>query len=207
MPTFPDPDARPVPPGFPGEPGSGLPSAVRYARGLLWLQGAIWALLALGFAVPTLAGLADVLAGHRTWFAAAVGWLPAVAALTGGFAMTKILLARRLGGGQERIRKVVIGAEISMTCLGVLITAGVNPAGGLPAGFLALAAVTGGGLSLAAAMGLMRRESRRYFAGPGVAANAATDDHVDGNAGYCAVRPATVITRLRWGARAAACQA
>jgi len=205
MPTFPDPDARPVPPAPAGKPGTGLPPAVSYARGLLRLQGLIWALLAIGFAVPALLALTDVMNGHR--FAAGVGWLPAVAALTGGFAIAKIRLARRLGGGQEPTRKAVIGVEIAMTCLGALITAGADPSGGFPAGFFALAAITGGGLSLAAAVGLMRREARRYFADPGLAANAATDGDLDGSTGYSALRPATVVTRLRWGAGAATCQA
>jgi len=147
--------------------------------------------------------------GHRTWawFAATAGWLPAFAALTGGFAITKIRLARRLGGGQERTRKAVIGVEIAMTCFGALITAGANPSGGFPAGFFALAGITGGGLSLAAAVGLMRRAARRYFAEPGVAAKAATEGELDGNTGYSVLRPATVSTRLRWGAGAATCQA
>jgi len=209
MPTFPDPDARPVPPASAGKPGSGLPPAISYARGLLRLQGLIWALLAIGFAVPALLALTDVMSGYRSWawFAATVGVLPGVTALTGGFAIAKIRLARRLGGGQERTRKAVIGVEIAMTCLGALITAGADPSGGFPAGFFALAAITGGGLSLAAAVGLMRREARRYFADPGLAANAATDGDLDGSTGYSALRPATVVTRLRWGAGAATCQA
>jgi hypothetical protein len=209
MPTFPNPPSRPVPPASAGKSDSHLPSAVRYARGLLWLQGAIWALLAIGFAVPTVVTLIHVLVGQRTWasFAAAVGWLPVMAALTGGFAMTKIRLARRLGGGHERIRRVVIGVEIAMTCLGALITAGVDPAGGMPADMVALAAITGGGLSLAAALGLMRRQARRYFANPGLATNAAADGAGDSNTAHSAGPSATVSARLRRGAGAAICQA
>src|SRR5262245_57591879 len=155
----PDGSSRPVPHASSAEPDRPMPSAVRYARGLLWLQGAIWACLAIGYAVPAAVILIQVLSGQRTWasFAAAVGWLPAVAALAGGFAMTKILLARRLSGGHERIRRAVVGVEIAMACLGALITAGVDPAGGITAGFIALAAITGGGMSLAAPVRLMRR--------------------------------------------------
>jgi len=49
-------------------------------------------------------------------------------------------------------------------------------------------------------------QAQRYFADPGDAANAATDGDFDRNTGYSAVPPATVITRLRWGAVAAARQ-
>jgi len=38
----------------------------------------------------------------------------------------------------KRITRAVVGVEIAMTCLGALITAGVDPAGGQPAGFIAL---------------------------------------------------------------------
>jgi hypothetical protein len=164
--------------------------------------------LAIGYAVPAAVTLIQVLAGQRTWasFAAVAGWLPAVAALTGGFAMTKILLARRLSSGRERIRRAVVGVEIAMACLGALITAGVDPAGGLPAGFIALAAITGGGLSLAAAVRLMRRQARQYFADPRLPTNAAGGNGDDTTA-CCAGPAAPASARLVLGAGPATCQA
>src|SRR5262245_30444493 len=76
----------------------------------------------------------------------------------------------------KRIRRAVVGVEIAMTYLGALVTAGVDPVGGQPAGFIALAALTGRGLSLAAALGseplLVRGLGHGREAMPG------GDDHV-----------------------------
>src|SRR5215475_2410735 len=93
------------------------PASVRYARGLLWLQGGIWAWLAISGTVTTAVMVIEVLAGHREWSSAAavvVVWLP-VALLTGVFAMTKIRLAAQLCSGRDQARKTVIGIELAMT--------------------------------------------------------------------------------------------
>jgi hypothetical protein len=93
-----------------------------------------------------------------------------VAVMTGGFAAAKFRLARSLAGRRERTRKVVIGVEFAMAGLGALITAGTNLSGGIQAGILLVPAFAGGGLSLAAALGLLRRPARQFFAELGPAA-------------------------------------
>lgn len=189
---------------------SQLPVSVRYARGLLYLQGSIWAFLAVSSAATTVVTMGHVLAGHKTWgsFAAEVGWLPALIALTSAVAVTKFTLARRLSARREAIRKTVIAIEIAMTGLGALITAGVDPSGGMPAGVLGLAATVGGGLSLAAAVGLIRRRARQYFANPVLATSAAAGND-DDDAHYSGHLPAAFITRLRRSAHSGVsiCQA
>lgn len=154
-----------------------LPASVRYARGLLWLQGGIWAWLAASTTVAIAVMLLDVLRGHRAWgSAAAVAGALAVAALTGFFAASKIRLATRLRDGSNRTRKTAVGIEVAMTLLGALITAGADPSGGMPADFVTLAALVGGGLSLAAAIGLLRRPAREYFAALRAAPTKASSD-------------------------------
>jgi hypothetical protein len=143
---------------------------VRYARGLLWLQGFIWAGLAGVSAISLAAGMTEVLARHRSWHTAAIVVLLVAIALSGGFAVMKIRLARRAARGGRRTRKMVISVEIAMTCMGVLMTAGISPSGGLPADMVALAAMGGAGLSLAAVLALLRRRARDYFAATGSAA-------------------------------------
>lgn len=145
-----------------------MPRSVRYARGLLWFQGGIWACGALLYAgwaataaIMALTGDADLLRhGGVVFFPVAV--------VTGGFAAAKFRLARSLAGRGEPSRKTVIGVEIAMAGLGALLTAGaVDSSGGFPAGLFACAGFVGGGLSLAAALGLLRRPARQFFAEPG----------------------------------------
>ena len=147
-----------------------MPQSVRYVRSLLRLQGGIWAcgaLLWAGWAVTAgvkaLAGDADLLRRGGVVFLS-------VAVMTGGFAAAKFRLARSLAGRRERTRKVVIGVEFAMAGLGALITAGTNLSGGIQAGILLVPAFVGGGLSLAAALGLLRRPARQFFAELGPAA-------------------------------------
>lgn len=147
-----------------------MPASVRYARGLLWLQGFIWGGLAGVSVISLAAGMTGVLGRHRSWPTAAVVVLLVAIALSAGFAVTKIRLARRVARGGRKTRKMVIRVEIGMTCMGVLMTAGISPSGGLPADMIALAAMGGAGLSLAAVLALLRRRARDYFAATGSAA-------------------------------------
>ncbi|MBO0835544.1 MAG: hypothetical protein J2P28_08500 [Actinobacteria bacterium] len=162
-----------------------LPGSLRYARGLLWLQAGIWAWLATSGIFTLAVALTEMLAGHRAWSAAATvaGWLPA-ATVAGVLATTKIRLARRLTDGRDRIRKTVVGVEFAMAGLGALMTAGADLSGGMPADIVTLAALVGGGLSLAAAIGLLRRPAQEYFTlrgQPGSrTADSTTDSSTDG---------------------------
>jgi hypothetical protein len=79
----------------------------------------------------------------------------------------------------------VIGIEIAMTCMGILIIAGADFSGGMPAGFVTLAAFIGGCLSLAAAIGLLRRPARAYFTTPHLAGHA----EAERNAGHSGLMP------------------
>jgi hypothetical protein len=142
-----------------------MPLPVRYARGLLWLQGVIWGGLALLMVVGEVVAVMQILADQNAIVGlAAEVFIGGVAA---SFAVGTILLARTLACGNEGARKTAIGVEIAMTCLGVITTASSNFSGGLVADVGALAATTGAGLSLAAVVCLLRRSARRYFAGPG----------------------------------------
>jgi hypothetical protein len=149
-----------------GEPSDQVPLSVRYARNLLWLQGAIWAVLATFSAIDWVIFMTHV---HGSWDKAAVTvvWLLAEVVAAGGCALTEFRLARRLVRGRVRTRNTVIGVEIAMTCWGVLLTGTVSPAGGFPADLFGLATMGGAALSLAAAVGLLRRRARHYFATPG----------------------------------------
>jgi hypothetical protein len=144
--TRPEPAAVPVPP---------VPASVRYAQVVLFLQGSIWALGAIGGVIVAVVGLAGVLHG-RLWvlLAVAIGWV----AVTGGMATLKMLLTVRLGRGRSRrVRKAVIVVEVAMTCFGVLWFS--TPYSGPLAD---LAGFAGACLSLAAALALMRRGARQY---------------------------------------------
>ncbi|HEX9034362.1 MAG TPA: hypothetical protein VF834_21155 [Streptosporangiaceae bacterium] len=139
---------------------------MRYARSLLWLQGVIWAAMA---SFSTIDSVIFITHFHGSWDKAAVmiAWPLAVVVAGTGCALTEILLARRLVRGRARIRKTVIGVEIAMTCWGVLLTGTVSPSGGAPADFFGLATLAGAALSLVAALGLLRRRARQFFATPG----------------------------------------
>jgi hypothetical protein len=119
---------------------------------VLFLQGSIWAMGAIGGVIVPVVGLARILHGRR-WalFAVPVGWV----AVAGGMATVKMLLAVRLGRGRSRrVRKAVIAAKVAMTCFGVLWFS--TPYSGPLAGF------AGACLSLAAPLALMRRGARQY---------------------------------------------
>jgi len=169
-----------------------MPRSVGYARALLWLQGGIWSCGALLFAgwavtagVTALAGNANLLRhGGVVFFSVSV--------VTGGFAVAKFHLARSLARQRDRTRKAVIGIEIAMACLGALITGGADPSGGLPADLLILPAFVGGSLSLAAALGLLRRPARLFFTDSGPAASPAPDG--DGRAAF-----SVPVSKLRRG--------
>jgi hypothetical protein len=174
----------PVHPGsdVPVESEARLPGSVAYARGLLWLQAGIWTWLAVSSTAAIVVVVSEVLAGHRTWDSATkvLGLLPVAAVLAGVLAVTKIRLARRLRARRDRIRKTVIGIEFAMALLGALMTVSADFAGGMPADSVTLAALVGGGLSLAAAVRLLRRPAREYFVQSGpfvVRARDSGDDH------------------------------
>lgn len=152
-----------------------MPRSVRYARGLLWLQGGIWACGAFLYAGWAVTAGVRALAGDFGLLRHGGVVFLTVAVMTGGFAAAKFHLARSLAGRRERTRKAVIGVEITMAGLGALITAGVDLSGGLPAGLLFFPALAGGGLSLAAALGLLRRPARQFFAQPRPPARPALD--------------------------------
>ncbi len=139
-----------------------MPLAVRYAWGLLWLQGVIWAGLALLMVVGEVVAVMQILADQNAIVGLAVELF--AGGLAAGFAVGTIQLARAFASGSEGARKTAIGVEIAMTCLGALMTVSSNFSGGLVADVGALAAAAGGGLSLAAVVCLLRRGARRYFA-------------------------------------------
>jgi hypothetical protein len=162
MPKLPGQPAGRWPREIADRPASQVPLPVSYARGLLLLQGIIWAVLAANGAVVVVGAIAG---GHVAALAPIWAGAPLAA---GGFAVMKLRFRARLGRGSDRARKAVIGAEVAMAGLGALLTAGaVDSSGGFPAGFFALAGFAGGGLSLAAALGLLRRRARDYCSPPG----------------------------------------
>ena len=142
-----------------------MPLPVRYAWGLLWLQGVIWGGLALLMVTTAVLAVMAILANKN----AIVGLAVAVVAgaLTAGFAVGAITLARALARGSEAARKTAIGVEIAMTFLGAMSAAGWDFSGGLVPGIGGLAMATGAGLSLAAVVCLLRRNSGHYPAAPG----------------------------------------
>jgi hypothetical protein len=139
------------------------PPSVRYAQVVLFLQGSIWAMGAIGGVTGTVDALTAILHG-KPWalLILAAGW----SAVAGGMATVDTLLAVHLGrGGSRRARKAVIAVELAMTCFGVLwFFNGIYTVSGLPADMVTLAGLVGGGLSLAAALALMSRRARQYAA-------------------------------------------
>jgi hypothetical protein len=144
--------------------GRSMPLPVRYGWGLLWLQGVIWAGLALLMLIGEVVAVMQILRDQNE----VVGL--AVEVITGGlaasFAAGAIVVARSLARGSEGARKAAVGVEIAMTCLGAMMAASVNLSGGLVAGAGGLAAATGAGLSLAAVVCLLRRSARQYCGEP-----------------------------------------
>jgi hypothetical protein len=157
----------PAPSPDPAQPATArtapAPLSVRYAQAVLFLQGGIWAMAAIGGVIGEVGALTAVLHG-KPWalVVLAVGW----SAFAASMATVKTLLAVRVGRGRSRrTRKAVITVELAMTCFGVLwFFDGVYSASGLPADVFSLAGLAGGGLSLAAALVLMRRRARQSAA-------------------------------------------
>ncbi|HCU94169.1 MAG TPA: hypothetical protein DHU96_16170 [Actinobacteria bacterium] len=139
-----------------------MPLPVRYAWGLLWLQGLIWGGLALLMVIGAVVAVIDILANVNAVVALALAVF--AGALTVGFATGEIVLARALARGSKGARKTAIGVEIAMTSLGAMWAAGSNFSGGLVAGAGGLAAAAGAGLSLAAVVCLLHRSTRQYSA-------------------------------------------
>lgn len=126
---------------------------------------AIWAVTT---AIMEAAGNAYVVRHGGVFLVDGVMLLPAAVA-AGVFGAAKFVLARTLADPWQRTRKIAIGVEIAMACLGALTTASAGIPGGLQAGLFTLAAFVGGILSLAAALGLLRRPARQFFTEPGPA--------------------------------------
>ncbi len=141
-----------------------MPLPVRYAWGLLWLQGVIWGGLALLMVIAAVFAVMAILANQNAIVGLAAEAFAGM--LTVGFAVGAITLARALARGSEAARKTAIGVEIAMTFLGAGWAAGSNFAGGLVAGVGGLATATGAGLSLAAVVCLLRRSARQYSTAP-----------------------------------------
>lgn len=148
-----------------------MPLPVRYAWGLLWLQGVIWGGLALLMVIAAGFAVMAILANRNAIVGLAVEVF--AGALTAGFAVGAITLARALARGSEAARKTAIGVEIAMTFLGAMWAAGSNFSGGLVADIGGLATATGAGLSLAAVVCLLRRSARQFSTAPGSQGGAA----------------------------------
>lgn len=136
------------------------PRSVRFADGLLRVQAGCWGLLTAFFLIGLVnAAVEGSMADAAVLFAAG--------AVAAAFGILKGLLAGHLQPGAARTRRAVIGAELAMACFGagvLLLTVVLAPS---PAGFLLfLPFSTGTGLSIAAAIGLLRPPARRYTASP-----------------------------------------
>jgi len=122
----------------------------------LWLQAGIWVLgAAIGGPIVAVEARTESLHGWD-WglILVAVVW----SAFAIGMATVKMRLADRLGRGRSRrARRAVIAVELAMTGFGVLWFS--TPYSGPGAD---LAGLAGAGLSLAAALALMRRRAREY---------------------------------------------
>ncbi len=139
---------------------------MRYACGLLWLQAGLWALAALGIGGLWIAGMATnwlppAWAHSRlVWLIAEGSCIIVAACLSAGSVALTTALAR--GRAAARVAAVVL--ESIMVPFGWLFATytangeGVNPG--------PLAGLVGSALSLAAAVGLLSRQARR-FAGRG----------------------------------------
>jgi hypothetical protein len=178
MPDIPAPRPDQTQPGMVRIPQA--PASVRYAQVVLFLQGGIWALGAIGGLIGEVGAVTGILHG-KSWVLVvlAVGW----SAFAASMAAVKTLLAVCLGRGRSRLaRKAVIAVELAMTCFGVLwFFDGVYSGSGLPADMFSLAGLAGSGLSLAAALVLMGPRARQHAAtdvvdpevtGPGPASGA-----------------------------------
>ena len=145
-----------------GNQGS-RPLSVRYACGLLWLQAGLWAVAALGIGGLWIAGMAMNWA-PPAWIHSRLGWLISEGIcliLAGVLSAGSAVLATGLARGRAEARIAAVVLESFMVPFGWLFAtytaAGegfVDP--GPPAGLV------GGVLSLAAAIGLLSRQARRF---------------------------------------------
>ena len=192
---FPDSSQRPAPARPGTAAGRHVPRSVTYARSLLRLQAGIWALLAFVGAIDGTISLVLITAhGARSSNAVAGAVIGlCVALVAAGIAVLKLRLAVCMTRAADCTRKTVIVVEIAMSCLGILMAASVDYSGGMPADLIALAALAGGGLSLAAAIGLLRRKARQFCVMPKLPAR----NSVDRNAPKSGLLPATVSKRDR----------
>ena len=142
-----------------------MPRPVRYAWCLLCLQGVIWAGLALLMVIAAVVAVMAILKNQNAIVGLAVEVF--AGAVTVGFAVGTITLARALARGLEAARKTAIGVEIAMTLLGAIWAADSNFSAGLVANVGGLAAAAGASLSLAAVVWLLRRSARQYSAAAG----------------------------------------
>jgi hypothetical protein len=142
-----------------------MPLPVRYAWGLLWLQGIIWGGLAILMVVGAYLAFRAILADQNAIVGFAITLF--AAALTVFFAAGEVVLARALARGSDGARNTAIGVEIAMTFLGAMWAAGSNFSGGLVARVVGLAAAVGAGLSVAAIVCLLLRIARQHSVAPG----------------------------------------
>jgi len=129
------------------------PSSVRYARGLLFVQASIWALMAVAAIVNSVESY--------PWFG--TGWTIAVVGVCSVLAAAKAWLGVRVPRGLNWTRQAVIVTEFAMTGFAiVLCLASFNL--DLPVGLAFFAGFVGGILSLVAAAWLARPSVRQFFA-------------------------------------------
>lgn len=83
----------------------------------------------------------------------------------------------------------MIGVEITMACLGVLVTAFTDVSGGMLPDFLVPAALVGGGMSFAAVVGLLRGPARKYFTVEGLSTSVTTDGSQGSEGGHASCSP------------------
>jgi hypothetical protein len=93
-----------------------MPPGVRYACGLLWLQGLIWGGLASLLILGIVAAATQVPADRHAAFALVAEAV--MCGLASCFAVGTIVLARFVARRDEGARKAAIGVEIAMACLG-----------------------------------------------------------------------------------------
>ena len=170
-----------------------MPGSISYARRLLYLQASIWGLLCV-LGVLSATSSSPVLGPALTLGAAGVA---------GAAAGAKAWLGHRILRRSDSTRHVVIVVESLMACLGALLTlpAAIPEGGGLPA----LACLVGGGLSLAAVIGLTQPPARQYFAVPGsevIQANPASRPDGGGSARFWLLSPGIPVA---WSAVPLAC--
>ena len=136
------------------------PPSVRYASGLLMLQGSLWAVVSVACGV--LAGLAasaaPPVARHVVWFIAA-------GTIAAGMSAASFLLAVRLQRRMRGARAGAVGLEAFMTCFGVLAMyygAWVAAGGGIVGAPLVMPGLGGTALSATAAVVLLGRKARAF---------------------------------------------